>query len=155
MHERIKYEVFSLPYKSLKTAGQPSYLHSLLSFPSHRSNRLLFLSPLVAFLSPLVLKLQTNLSIILLLFFSSLPSRYVAHYVTPSPILNSPVSDTSTLSLFISSLVCIHLDYLRTDISGINQASLFHIILILLSFTLVSFMPILILFDLCLWINSH
>jgi len=30
----------------------------------------------------------------------------------------------------LSYLVCIHLSYLRTDIAGIDQASLFHLILI-------------------------
>jgi len=38
INERIKYKVLSLTYKSLKT-GQPSYLRSLLSFPSHRCTR--------------------------------------------------------------------------------------------------------------------
>jgi len=44
-----------------------------------------------------------------------------------------------SLSLFISSLVCIHLGYLRTDLSSINQASLFLLTLISLSFALFSF----------------
>jgi len=38
INERIKYKVLFLTYKSLKT-GQPSYLRSLLSFPSHRCTR--------------------------------------------------------------------------------------------------------------------
>jgi len=38
-----------------------------------------------------------------------------------------------------SSIVCIHLGYLRTDISGIDQASLFHLMLISLSLTLILF----------------
>jgi len=37
--------------------------------------------------------------------------------------------------------------YLRTDISGIDQASSFHITHILLSFTVISLTPIFILFD--------
>jgi len=77
--------------------------------------------------------------------WNNLPSdlRHVAHHVTP-PILNSPVSDLSTpLSLFLSSLVCIHLGYLRTDISGIDQASSFHLTHISLSLTVISFTPIL------------
>jgi len=52
--------------------------------------------------------------------------RQVVHHVTPSPILNSPVSNISTslfleksktlaLSLFLSSLVCINLGYLDQD----------------------------------------
>jgi len=46
INERIKYKVLFLTYKSLKT-GQPSYLRSLLSFPSHccaRSSSLITLS---------------------------------------------------------------------------------------------------------------
>jgi len=38
INERIKCKVLSLTYESLKT-GQPSYLRSLLSFPSHRCTR--------------------------------------------------------------------------------------------------------------------
>jgi len=49
--------------------------------------------------------------------------------------------------MFFSSLLCIHLGYLRTDISGFNQAPLFYLIYISLSFTLISFMQIFILFD--------
>jgi len=65
MNERIKYRVLSHTYNSVKT-GQPSYLHSHHSFPSHRSILgFLLLSPLVALLLPLVLKLQTDLYIIL------------------------------------------------------------------------------------------
>jgi len=43
VNERIKYKVLSLTYKSLKT-GQPSYLHSLLSSPSHRCTRSSFIA---------------------------------------------------------------------------------------------------------------
>jgi len=50
--------------------------------------------------------------------------------------------------MFFSPLVCIHLGYLRIDLSGIDQASLFYLILISLSLTLISFMPICISFDL-------
>jgi len=35
--------------------------------------------------------------------------------------------ETPSLSLFLSSLVCIHLEYLRTDISGIDKVSSFHL----------------------------
>jgi hypothetical protein len=38
INERLKYKILSLTYKSLKS-GQPSYLRSLLSFPSHCSTR--------------------------------------------------------------------------------------------------------------------
>jgi len=56
----------------------------------------------------------------------------------------------------LSYLVCIHLGYLMTDISDINQASLFHLIYISLSFP--SFHACHFLFYLnckCLWISSH
>jgi len=63
--------------------------------------------------------------------------------------------ENPSLSLFLSSLACIHLGYLRTDISGIDQASSFHLTHISLSFTVISFTPIFTLFDLyrpkCLW----
>jgi len=94
---------------------------------------LLLLSPLVAFLLPFVLKLQIEHSFILLLPLQ----RHIDHRVTHSPILNSQVSDLTT-SLFLkkitsshcsfSSLVCTRLGYIRTDLSGIDQASLFHLI---------------------------
>jgi len=46
--------------------------------------------------------------------------------------------------------------YLRTDISGIDLASLFQLTHISLSFTLIYFIvPIFIWFYLCLWISSH
>jgi len=54
--------------------------------------------------------------------------------------MNVKVKNPS-LSLLFSSLVCIHPGHLRTDISGIDQPSLFHLILISLSFTLISFIP--------------
>jgi len=56
IHEKVKYKVLSLTYKSLKT-GQPStsalFYHSLHIVLLG----LLLLSPIVALLSPLVLKL--------------------------------------------------------------------------------------------------
>jgi len=84
--------------------------------------------------------------------------RRVAHHVTPSPLLNSPFSDLSA-SLFLKMLKPIsftvpflhslysRIGYLRTDIYGINQASLFHLTLISLSFTVISFKPVFRLFD--------
>jgi len=54
----------------------------------------------------------------------------------------------SLFTLPFSSLVCIHLGYLRTDISGIEQASSFHLTHISLSFTVISLTPIFMLFDL-------
>jgi len=71
--------------------------------------------------------------------WNSLRLIYVAHHVTSSPILNTPDSDLSHLFLnklktyffyCFSFIVCIHLGYLNTDISGIDQASLFHLVLI-------------------------
>ena len=97
INERIKYKVLSLTYKSLKT-GQPSYLRSLLSFPSHRSTRS---SSLITLSRP---SLTSRLKIANRSFghsapvlWNSLPSdlRHVAHHVTPSPTLHSPVSDLS------------------------------------------------------------
>jgi len=129
----------SLTYKYLIT-GQPSYLRSLLSFPSHRRTRfssLITLSrPSLTFCHKIANRSYYHSAPVL---WNYLPSdlRHVAHHhVIPSPILNLPVSDLSTypflqkvknltLSLFLSSIVCIHLCYLRTDISGIDQASLF------------------------------
>jgi len=72
---------------------------------------------------------------------SNLPSdlRHVDHHVT-RPILNLPVLDLSfskklkiCLLLFLSSLVCIHLGYLRTDISGIIVSSRTHLAIIIIS----------------------
>jgi len=70
--------------------------------------------------------------------WNSLPSdpvRHVANYGTPSPKLNSPVSDISNY-LFLKilkthvfhssfSVFCICLGYLRTDICSIDQTLLF------------------------------
>jgi len=104
INERIKYTVFSLTYKSLKT-GQPSYLRSLLSFPSHcctRSTSLITLS------RP---SLTSRLKIANRSFYHSAPVlwnnlashlRQVVHHVTPSTS-NSPVSYLST-SLFLKKL---------------------------------------------------
>jgi len=58
------------------------------------------------------------------------------------------IVENPSLSLFFSSLVCIHLGYLRIDISGIDHASSFHLKHISLSFTVISFTPIFMLIDL-------
>jgi len=128
INEKIQYKVLSHTYKSLKT-GQPSYLRSLLSFPSHHYTRSF---SLITLSRP---SLTSRLKIANRSYYHSapvlcnnLPShlRQVVHHVTPSPISNSPVSNLSTslsligvenpsLSLLLSSLVCIHLGYLRTD----------------------------------------
>jgi len=160
INESIKYKLLSLTYKSLKT-GQPSYLRSLLSFPSHRCNRS---SSLITLSRP---SLTSRLKIANRSFSHSAPVLWnnfpshlhqVVHHVTPS-ISNSLVSDLSN-SLFLkklkthlfhssfSFLVCIHLGNLRTDISGIDQASSFHLTRISLSFTVTSLTPIFMLFDL-------
>jgi len=99
---RIKYKVLSLINKSLKT-GQPSYLRSilsfLLSFPSHsctRSSSLITLSrPSLTSRLKIANKSYYHSAPVL---WKNLPSdlRHVAHHVTPSPILNSSVSDLST-----------------------------------------------------------
>jgi len=96
INERIKYEVLSLTYKSLKT-GQPSYRRSLLSFLSLRCTQ----SSLITLSRP---SLTSRLKIANRSYYHSapvlwnnLPShlRQVVHHVTP-PISNSPVSDLST-----------------------------------------------------------
>jgi len=99
----IKY--LSHIYKSFKT-GLPAYLRSLLSFSSHRST---WSS------SPITLSRPSLTSCLKIanrsyyhsapVLWNSLPSDlpHVAHHVTPSPVLNSPVSDLST-SLFLKNL---------------------------------------------------
>jgi len=51
--------------------------------------------------------------------------------------------------------ISIYCRAISRQISGIHQASLFHLILISLSFALISLVPLFILFDLCLRICSH
>jgi len=97
----------SLPhtYKFLKT-GKPSYLRSLLSFHSLHIVLLglLLPSPLVALLSPLVLKYQIDLIIILLLLYGTISHLIkVTLLITSLFIQYSPVSDLST-SLFLKKL---------------------------------------------------
>jgi len=81
MNDRIKYKLLSLTYKSQYWSTK--YLCSFFSFPSHRCTRSLLLSPSVALLSPLVLKLQIDLTI-LLLFVEQSPissmSRCSSHH---------------------------------------------------------------------------
>jgi len=109
----------------------------------------LLLSPLVTLPSHLVLKLQINLIIILLLFCGTV--SYLISFICCSSChsINSSVSnvlplfflkvENPSLSLFLSSLVSNHQGYLRIDISVIDQALLFHLIHISLSFTVISF----------------
>jgi len=63
-----------------------------------------------------------------------------------------PMDSLKNIISFIYFLQCtvysIHLGYLMTDISGIDQASSFHLTYISLSFTVISFTPIFMLFDL-------
>jgi len=103
INERIKYRFFSLTYKSLKT-GQPSYIRSLLSLPSHRCTRF---SSLIALSRP---SLTSRRKIAnrprsyyhsAHILWNNLPYdlRHVTHHVT-APMYNSPVSDPST-SLFL------------------------------------------------------
>jgi len=102
INERIKYKVLSLTYISLKT-GQPSYLRSLLLFSSHRCTRSFSLITLSR------LSLTSRLKISNRSYYHSapvlwnnLPShlRQVVHHITPTPLLNSPVSDLSTALFF-------------------------------------------------------
>jgi len=93
INDRIKYKVFSYTYKSLETS-QPSYLSSLLSFPSHRCT---WSSSLITLSRPSITSCLKVANISYYHFapvlWNNLPSdlRHVAHHVTPSPILNSPV----------------------------------------------------------------
>jgi len=101
----------------------------------------LLLSHYVDLTTSLVLKYLTGLSIILLLpcgIFIHL--IYVDYHIILLLLLNiSPWAvclsswerSNPSLSLFFSSLVSILLSYLRTDISGIDQAFLFQFVLIL------------------------
>jgi len=90
-------------FGSLKT-GQPSYLRSLLSFPSHRCTRSSSLITLSRHSRTSRLKI-TNRSYYhpAPVIWSNLLShlRQVVRHVTPSPILN--LSDLST-SLFLKKL---------------------------------------------------
>jgi len=99
---------FSLTYKSIKT-GQPSYLRSLLSFPSHRCTR--SSSHITLSRPSLTSRLKSRLKITNRSFYHfapviwiNLPSHLhqVVHHVTP-PISNSPASNLST-SLFLKKL---------------------------------------------------
>jgi len=104
INERIKFKFLSFTYKSLKT-GQPSYLHSLLSFPSHRctrsSSRITLSRPSLTFRLKIANRSYYHSAHAL---WNNLPYhlRQVVHHVTP-PILNSPVSDLS-ISLFLEKL---------------------------------------------------
>jgi len=62
----------------------------------------------------------------------------------------------SSYTLYSSSLFSL-VSYLIQHISGIDQASSFHLTHISLSFTVISFTPIFMLFDLykCLWISGN
>jgi len=74
--------------------------------------------------------------------------RYSFTYIKPTCLWSfnlaflKKLKTHESLSLFLSSLVCIHLAHLRTDIYGIHHASLFHLAHISLSFIVISFMPI-------------
>jgi len=99
-------------------------LSSTLFFYSHHIVllNLLPLSPLVALLSPLVQKLQTELSVIMFLFCET-----VSHLIHTSRCSSRHPSPT---------------------IFSIDQASSFHLTHISLSFTVILFTPIFMLFDL-------
>jgi len=169
MNERIKYKVLSLAHINLV-----NLLTSALFFHSHPIV-LLDLLPFITLSRPSLIhrsKLQTDLSIILLLFFGTIVIMIYVMYLLIAPLirlyaqlvklrckrrtrmtlmnyelwtkLNSPVSDLLT-SLFLKhlkktlyvtvcsfprSVDCIHPSYLRTDMSGFDQALLFHLILL-------------------------
>jgi len=128
--------------KSLKTL-QSSYLCSLHSFPSHRCTHSSSLITLSRHSLTSRLKIANRSDYYSApVLWNSLPIdlRHVAHHVTLSPVLNSPVAHLSTL-LFLKKLKptsfisLVHLGYLWTEISGTDQTALFDLILILLSFT--------------------
>jgi len=107
LNERIKYKVLSLTYKSLKT-GQPFYLRSLLSFPSHRCRPTRSSSHITLNRPSLTSRLKiANRSFYhsATVLWNNLPShlRQVVYHVTPSPISISPLPDLST-SLFLKKL---------------------------------------------------
>jgi len=156
-------------YKYLKT-GQPSYLRSLFYSLHIVVLGLPLLSHLVALLSPLVLKHQTDLSIILLLFYRTIFHLiYVRLFITSllllfqtrlclifQPLFSlrswKPISFTLPFLLSPYSPIT----YYRTDISGIDQALSFHLTHIPLSFTVISFTQFLCYLTCkCLWIRGH
>jgi len=88
INERIKYKVLSLSHINLSKLI--SLLTSALFFhPLHTVVLSLpLLSPSVAFLSPLVLKYQIDLSIILLLFYATISYLiYIRLFITPLLLL--------------------------------------------------------------------
>jgi len=152
----IKYKVLSLTYKSLKT-GQPSYL---LSFPAHRctqSSSLITLSrPSLTFCLKIANRSFYHSAPVL---WNNLPShlRLIFHHVTPF-ISNSLVSDLLTslffkklkthsfTLLFLLSLYSPRLSqdwYLQYWPSFVFSSHTHS-----LSFTVISFTPIFMLFDL-------
>jgi len=153
--------MLSLTYTFFKT-GQPSYIHSLLSFPSNRCTQS---SSLITLSCP---SLTSRLKIANRSYYHSAPvlwnnfpsDLHAAHHVTLSPIFNSPVSDLSAsllkpISFTLPFLLSLYSPNLSQDwISGIDQASLFHLTHVSISFTVISFRPILFYLT-CLWISSH
>jgi len=126
-------KVLSHTYKSLKT-GQPSYLPSLLSFPSHRYTRS---SALITLSHP---SLTSRLKIANRSYYHSAPvlleqsppisstsgcsSRHSFSYFKLACVWSFNLSfrlevENPSLSLFLSTLICIHLGYFRTDISAV------------------------------------
>jgi len=98
-----------------------SFFHSLHIVVLDRYSSLITLSR--PSLTSLVLKLQIYLIIIrliglIMLLFCGTVSHliyvtYVARYVTPSPILNSPVWDVSTSHCLFHSVIHSYLDHSR------------------------------------------
>ena len=139
---------FSLTDKSLQT-GKPCYLRSLFAFTPNRSTRSSSLVTLNRPSNCSRLK-NTNRSFYhsapalwntlppdLLLFHGFLIillrlNLFRIHLFLPFALSSSLCFESSRLifSFFISSIVCTHLGFLRTDISGIDLARLLHVILI-------------------------
>jgi len=149
----MHYNVLSLTYKPLQT-GHPFYLRCLLSLIFYRSS---LITSHRSSNKPR-LKYLTDRSIILLLLYG-IDLRRLSHHFTSQLIAHdSPTSELSILffvkklklvfSQFISSEIFIHPDIIRTDISGIDQASSFHLKLISLSLISISCTPVFNLFAL-------
>jgi hypothetical protein len=139
INQRIQCKVLCLTHKSLKT-GHSSYLRSLLSSTPQRATRS---SSLITLNRPSVtpgLKISNrSFYHFAPVLWNSLPSSLLIspplHLLQALASLTSPPLSfskikISPLSHFLSSLVCTHLGYFWTDISGIDPARPFHVIVV-------------------------
>jgi len=144
---------------SLPLSRQPSYLHFLLSFPSHCQLGSSALTPLVYYLtSPFALKLQTDLTSFCSCFVEQSPIWSTSRCWSLHSFTYIKLTCVWSFSLSFLTKLKTHLFHnpfppysvftqaiwdSRTDISSIDQASLIHLILISPSFILISFKSIL------------